>query len=1195
MRVRFILGRAGMGKTRYCLNAIREELKRSQTGPPLLFLTPEQATFEMSRALLREGDVPGYCRAHVLSFRRLAYHVFAEVGGPALPAAGDLAKQMILARILEKNEEKLQVFRRSARRPGMAATLASVVTELHRYRCGREQIEEQMLSLEEDDKGDSTLCLKLKDILLICDAYHAWLAKSGRYSDPDDFLDLLADKLPESTFARGAHVWVDGFAGFTPQELHVLERLMAQAEEFEIALCLDPAALRSLPDSPRDLRPTRLFHQTEETYLRVMGICRGAGYDVEQVKLPRTGQSTRFDSRPAFAHLERQIFSISRAPQKGRPEGITLAEAANPRAEVDAVARTILTLCKDHDYRYRDIAVIVRDFAGYHELVSACFADYGIPYFLDRRREVTHHPLIELARSAVRVAAGDWPSEDVIRFLKTDLARVPRRDIDLLENYVLEHGIEGTRWYDDEAWRYRRARNIEEIPEYREGDEAIAEINRIRDEATKFLRAFCERLTGKEHSARERMAGPPGPRAARGDLREVECSARERTEALFGLLKDLKVAEQIEAWREEAEMSDRLDEAAELAQIWNDLLNLLDELVKVLGDETMSVADYADVLDSGLEGMTLGLVPPALDQVLVGSIDRSRHPDLRAALVIGVGEGVLPKVRMQDPIFTDRERYDLAEGGLQLGPTSEEQLYRERFLGYIAFTRPRDFLWISYPAADGAGKRLNPSIFIEEARRLFPDLETAKFGATEPRETLDAVWNESHLAAAAARAFRVGGEGGDDWRAAYNEILAGTKADHPGAARILSSLFYSNAAETLPARTARQIYRDNILVGSASQFETYRACPFQYFARYVLGLEKRELFELSAIDLGSLYHGVLKRVFDWVIQEGIDLAAINPAMVMKQVDEAVEALAPNLKSEILLGDGRSEYVKNDSRRLLKDLLSALRRQASDADFKPAACELSFGGADADLPAIEFGDGVKVKVRGRVDRVDIAASGARKLVRVIDYKSTGGPVPLYLLASGLHLQLPTYLIALREKGQRKFGKGLVPAGAFLQPIRPSGAGDIPMEGANEVPPLGEQPERYKARGFFDERFAGALDRAVEPGRFSRHFSFQVLKDGKGFRKDGDQLPAGLLDAILDLAERHIRDIAGHVLAGDAPITPYRMGTETACAMCDYHGVCRFEAVHNRYRDIPRTPKEELTVRLAEGADALWQEMSQKKSE
>ncbi|NOZ19495.1 MAG: helicase-exonuclease AddAB subunit AddB [Planctomycetes bacterium] len=1173
MRTRFILGRAGTGKTHYCLNAIREELKRSQAGPPLLFLVPEQATFEMGRALLREGDLPGYSRAHVLSFRRLAYHVFSEVGGPALPPAGNLAKEMILARILAdlKKGKELKVFGASAAKPGMAETLTPVITELHRYRCGSEQIEEQIVALEEQGNGDSILCLKLKDILLIHDAYHAWLRKSGIYSDPDDFLDLLADKLPSSAFVRGAHVWVDGFAGFTPQELRVLEKLIAQSGEFEIALCLDPAALDALPDSPQDLRATRLFHQTEETYLHVRGICRNAGREIEQIKLPRTGQPTRFDGRPALAHLERQVFHVAPKARKGRPEEITLAEAATPRAEVDAAARMVLSLCKEQNYRYRDIAVILRDFSGYHELVSAYFVEHGIPYFIDRRREVTQHPLIEMIRSAVRVAAENWPSDAVIQFLKTDLARIPRPDVDYLENYVLEHGIEGTRWYDDAEWRYRRTRDIEESPEYKKGDVKTVEINRIRRAATQVLRTFHERVAGKEHSV------------------------REMTQALFDLLEDVHAAEQIDQWRAAAETAERLNEAAEHGQVWNGLLTLLDELVKVLGDEAMSIADYADILDAGLEGMTLGLVPPALDQVLVGSIDRSRHPDLRAALVIGVGEQILPRVRSQDPIFTDRERDALAAAGLHLGPTSEEQLYRERFLGYIAFTRPRNFLWVSYPASDDSGKKRNPSIFVEQLRRCLPDIETVKLEAMGPCRKLDAVWSESQLASAVALTFRRGAEGAGDWRAAYNEILTG--GEHPAAARVLGSLFYSNAAQKLPAKATARLYPDNTLIGSASQFETYRACPFKYFARYVLGLEARELFDLSALDLGSFYHGVLDRVFGWIIKNGIDLAEVDAKKVMKQVDEAIDALAPNLKSEILLSDGRSEFVKSDSRRLLKDLVSVMRLQAGDTDFKPAACELSFGGRDSDLPPLEMraGGKAKVRIRGRIDRVDLAVSGGSKLVRVTDYKSTGRSLPLYVLVPGLHLQLPTYLIALRQKGQGKFGKGIVPAAAFLQPIRPEGATAMPLEGMADVPPLGEQPARFKARGFFDEQFAEVLDHAAEPGGYSRHFSFQILKSRKGFRKDGDQLPAGLLDALLDLAERHIMDIAEHVLAGDVPITPYRMGTETPCALCDYKGVCRFDAVHNRYRDIPKTSKEELTARLAEGADGIWQKVNQKRSE
>lgn len=1168
MSVRFILGRAGSGKTQYCLQAVRERLQESQEGEPLALLVPEQATFEMSRALLGGGALPGYCRSHVLSFRRLAHHVFTEVGGPSLPPAGSVARQMIIARILAQNEKKLLVFRPSARTPGLAARLASLITEVHRHRWSRERITGQLGLLRERGAGRSLLSLKLQDVLLVHDAYHDWL--SERYSDPDDFLDLLADKVPQSALVADAHVWVDGFAGFTPQEYHVLEKMIGQARQFEVALCLDPAEIGDLPESPADLDRTRLFHPTEETYLTLRAMCRRLGKEVETVALPRPGQETRFSRRPALAHVEKEIFNFPSRPRSGGHEEIALVEAADPRAEVDAAAREILRLCKEENYRYRDIALIVRDFDNYHELVNATFSGYGIPCFVDRRREVTHHPLVELVRSAARVAAEDWPTEAVIQYLKTDLAPLGREEADVLENYVLEHGITGRRWHDGEKWLYRRTPDLEEAPLRPEEESDLETVNRLRDKGTAELREFHDRTAGKPHSARE-IAG-----------------------ALFRLLEDLGAAERIETWRTEAERRGDLDLAAEHAQIWNDLLALLDEMVDVLGETPMTISEYADVLDAGLSGMTLGLVPPVVDQVLVGSIERSRHPDIRAALVVGVGEGILPKRRSQDPIFTDGEREQLAKDGVPIGLTAETHAYHERFLAYIAFTRPKDYLWISYPTADLSGKKLNASLFVDYLSQCLGGMTPQKVGAQDCRERLDAVWTKPQLASAVAHAFRQGGRGLADWRAAYNEVLARPGGADAATRRVLSSLLYSNSTRPLPKAIIEMAYPDRTIPGSASQFQAFRACPFQYFARHILRLKTREPHVLLPHDIGSLHHAVLRQVFVRIIGDGLDLRKMPVERARQLVDAAVDNIAPRVKSEILLSDGRGEYIKNDCRRVLRDLIAVMVAQARVTEFQPAACELDFGGRSGGLPAleIELPHGFTIRIRGRMDRVDIADLKGARAVRVIDYKSSAGAAPLFRIVHGLHLQLPLYLVALKEKGQVKFRTALVPAGAFLQPITPQGMEESSAGEAQEVPPLCEEPRRYKPRGFFKEEFIEALDGSVGPAEWSQYLPLYVNKDGKPGAK-GDWLPGLAVDRILDLAVRHIRDIGERLCAGEMPITPYRIGRETPCAQCDYAGVCRFSPAEGKHRELRRGTRKEWMEMLLTDPETLWREVLQKK--
>ena len=147
--------------------------------------------------------------------------------------------------------------------------------------------------------------------------------------------------------------------------------------------------------------------------------------------------------------------------------------------------------------------------------------------------------------------------------------------------------------------------------------------------------------------------------------------------------------------------------------------------------EPLPLREWLPILEAGLTGLTVGVIPPALDQVLIGAIDRSRNPDIRLALVLGMNETVFPAPPQSSVLLTDSDRVELEKQGISLS-TARQQLGQERYYGYVACTRARQRLVLTYCAADAAGKPLNPSPFLSHFRQLFPTLEFEKFPQTLP-------------------------------------------------------------------------------------------------------------------------------------------------------------------------------------------------------------------------------------------------------------------------------------------------------------------------------------------------------------------------------------------------------------------------------------------------------------------------------
>jgi len=1150
LALRFILGRAGTGKTRLCLEEIRKELRQAPDGPPLVFLVPEQATFQTEYALALTPGLSGMFRAQVLSFRRLAWRVFSEVGGAARPHVGDVGKRMMLARILARRRNELRLFGRAAGQYGFSGTLAGVLSELKTYLVTPEALEQAVRMLPGTAETDS-LQAKLEDLRLLYTDFERELA--GKYIDPDDYLTLLAAQLGESSTLRAAEVWVDGFAGFTPQEYAVLEALLKAAARVNVALCLDPRSGRR-----EDLE---LFQVTRDTRARLAELARKNGVELER-PVELAGPPARFRANPALAHLEREFFRRPTKKFAGPPENLRLVAAASRRAEVEGAAREILRLSRERGWRWRDVSLVVRNLADYHELVATVFADYGIPCFIDRKRPVRHHPLVELIRSALETVTENWTYDPVFRYLKTDLVPVSRGDVDLLENYVLAHGIKGAKWADPEDWHYRRSDALNRpvpngtgAPAPSDRDRYLREkVNRIRRRAARHLLDFQRRVQ------------------AAGTVREL-------TAALYDLLSDLDVPGRIEEWSREAETEGRLEAAREHRQLWDGVVELLDQVVETLGDEALTPEEYGRILDSGMDGLQLALIPPALDQVLVGSLERSRNPDIRAAFVLGVSEGVLPGRHGGTGLFTDREREVLLAAGLEVAPDTRRKVYEEQYLVYIALTRAGHYLWVSYPLADEEGGALAPSSVIPRLRELFPGLREETL-ALEPEGTapgadlpyVTAPGRTLGFLVTRLRDWKSGVTVDPVWWSVFNWFAA-----HAGwrerCAPVLAGLFYENREPRLDPELTPELYGSRLVV-SVSRLEEFRGCPFAHFARYALRLKERDVCRLAAPDIGLFFHAALKTFEDRLREAGMEWDALESADCTRLASAVVEELAPQLQSEVLLSSPRLRFLTGKLERVVERTAGVMAAHARHSRFQPVAVEVAFGpGRDVPGPAYPLPGGGSVELAGRIDRVDVAHTDNAAYLRVIDYKAGPRSLALDDVYYGLNLQLLVYLEAGLREAAALAGRECRPAGAFYFRVQ-----NPLLKGGTPVPPAEVAPRLLKAfrlQGLVldDPALLRLMDDAI--GSESAIVPAGLKQDGTVKKKPG-VVSAAQLERLQEHVRRVVAETAAEIQAGVVAIAPYRKGQANACRYCAFKPVCAFDPLleSNRYRQLRALTAGEL---------------------
>ena len=1168
MAVRLIAGRAGSGKTYWCQERICEALASNLVdGPRLIMLVPEQAALQMERGLLAMAPAKTLWRCEVLSFRRLAHRILNESDGPTPAILSPTGRQMALRYLIGRERKALREFSRVADRSGVIAAVARGITELLQECVSPDQLEagSKAVADEQDPSGP-----RLHDMALLYRAYLDYLGSER--VDPEGVLDLAMSRLDSATWLSNTQIWIDGFAGLTQQQVRMIVALASRTIQVDIALLLDPDRGQAC-EAGSPLDELSLFARTERTWFALVAAMREAGVPIEKPVFLKSPGLRRFARAPLLERIENKLFGIPESgPQAGHMPapgdahpGIRFVEAGNRRAEVTAAVGEIVDLVQrtQSPLRYRDISIIVRDLEPYHKLISTALRARNIPFFIDRRRPTHHHALIQFVRAALALHGQGPFDKPIVGMLKSGLSGLADEAGDALENYLLAYGLASPDAWN-EPWTYavipERGQRRKSASGSRHGEaDVAAPVDQLR-------RILREKI-GEWWPATGKQPGRP--------------ACRTWVRRLYELLERFGVGDRVASWCDEATDRGDLDEAGEHEQIWSNLIKLLEEVNETLGDETMTARQFRDVLESGLSEFTLGLVPATLDQVLVSSIERSRHPPVRAVFVLGFNDGQFPARHGEDSILGDEERSLLEHAGIELGRSRTGRLLDERMLAYVAFTRPSEVLWISYSESDESGKALSPSPFWPHLQAVVPEVPIESPKTDSPT----AISSTGQLVAAVASHMRAWCESQDTveasrpqsaqeadyatWLSLYNwarstEPIAGPLRE------ALKSLLPAKKATLSPAAVAalwRPPYHTSV-----TRLESFAKCPFQHFAEYGLRLTPRPVHEIAAVDMGRLYHLILEQFVNELMETGSSLSEMSPGKIAESLSRLCRTVVPQYAEAIRM---EQHELRAAVRRGERELPPAVRGGPSGtgrSPLQPIATETTFGDKpDDDLPALELrlsGDRT-VLLSGVIDRIDAVRSGNVSLAAVFDYKrSIGQRLRLDEVYHGLALQLLAYLLVLRDHGERLTQASLTPGGAFYLPLLGSFER---VDHPNEANKAEFDPYKsFRPRGVIDFDWIDALDPNSKAGWSSTFSVFRTTKGEIGNIGSTDAVGSGAMPRLLDHVRRKMVELAEDWLAGNIAVAPSRLGKETPCPTCLYGGVCRIEYATRECRTL-RTMK------------------------
>ena len=1120
VKARFLLGPAGSGKTFRCLAEIRAVLKAAPDGDPLVLLAPKQATFQLERQLLATPDLAGTTRLRIFSFDRLAGWVLEQLRRTPPALLSEEGRIMVLRALLRRHQAELPLFGGSVSRPGFAREAGKLLAELQEHGFSATR----MLSLAEKAELGSELRAKLRDLACLQREYAGWL-KEHALQDANCALDFATAALQEPA-ARNhpalalAGLWLDGFAEMTPQEQGLLAAIIPCSTEATLAFCLgteaaaDSARLSIWSPIGKNFRQLRArLENLPDCRLTVETLANGP-------------TNSRFAGNPVLARLEANWAKVP-TPAAGTPAAagaLQLVSCPNPEAEAVYAAREILRFVRQGG-RYRDCAVLVRGLEPYHQTLARVFRRYQIPFFLDRRESVAHHPLAELTRNALRTVAFDWQAEDWFAALKAGFSGVAEERIDELENTALEYGWHGKKWHEP-----------------------------LPSETGEPLRLLV--LPPFERLARRLPENPTGT---------------ELAAAVRALWEDLEAGETLDRRAQEEPL-------AAHGTVWDQMNAWLKNVELAFPREAMPLADWLPVLEAGLMNLTVGVIPPALDEVLIGAIDRARNPDLQCAFVLGVNESVFPAPPEAPVILTATDREALELQNASLGPDIFDRISREHYLGYIACTRAEDRLAVTFARQDAAGQAQNPSAFITQIQKLFPELAVTEFAWPFAGAAGSQAEQACELVAPLVQIRSAGAlpAGDSNW----GRLLA-RPALQP-LAEALGQLAGPGTDEQVSPALAEKIY-GSTLRSSVSRLEEFAQCPFRFFVHSGLQAGERKQFELDARERGSFQHEVLDGFHRELQAEGKRWRDLTPAEARQRIARIAAAVAAGgYREGLMRHSAQTRFTARMLAEPLQEFVATLVAwMQGQYGFDPLETEFGFGFPTSVAPAWEIGlaNGRKLALRGRIDRIDVCRDGDRTLVAVMDYKSSQRKLDPVLMEHGVQLQLAAYLAAIGGWPAEILGaQNLVPAGMFYVNLR----GQHPGGGSrNEVLQDTEGARTaWKHSGRLDAAWLKNFDR--RPGvTKGDQFHFKFNKDGKTLGKGSEAWPAPAFRQLLQDVAARLQATGEKIYAGGAAVDPYRKGTTAACDHCDYRAVCRIDPWTHEWRVLRAAGAEETAKEVSEG--------------
>lgn len=1116
MSLRLICGRTGTGKSEYCLKEILQNLNKTKK---IYIITPEQFSYEQEKKLLHKYKAGAISNAEVLSFKRMAYRVSNEVGGVTKTNLSDSGKAMIIHNIISNKKNDFKFIGKSSQNIEMIETQ---ITEFKKHCIKIEDINKAI-----EETKDNYLKAKLKDMSKVYEEFQKKI--EGNYIEENDILTILAEQLDYTDMFKDTIIYIDEFIGFTKQEYRIIEKLLKQAKQVNITINADNLDMGTNQE-------TDIFYLNKQTADKLLYLARNNNIECEKTIFFSENYKSK---NQELKHLEKNIYETIYTRYDKNVENIQLFLANNSYSEVENVAKQIIKLVKEEKYKYKDITIVTKNLEEYSTLFKAIFNEYDIPIFIDEKKQLTQNLFIKYIISILDIFAKNWSYDSVINYIKTGFTKIDTDDIYVFENYTRKWGIKGSKWYIGE-WNFK-----DETEENREQIEYIKELRKkIVDPLVKL---------------KQNMQGIK--------------TASQITKGLYEFLIENGIDKIIIKNKEMLEKEGYIEQANEQELAWNIVISLFDEIILIFGEENITFEKYLELLRVGLNNSGLGRIPQTQDKVIIGDIDRTKSGNIKVAFMLGINDGVYPTINKKEGFLNDIDRENLKNNGIELAKGTLDKIYEDRFSIYKAFMIPEEKLYLSYVSSNIDGMPLRPSVLITKIKKIFLKLEEKsdiledKSEILTKKSTFMSLINE-------LRKFRDGERIDEIWFQVFNYYNLEDEYKEKLSSAI-NALNYNNKPQELSKENIEKLYGDTLNT-SVSRLEQYRSCPFSYYLKYGLKLSDKDNFKIQSIDTGTFMHETIDDFFNIVRQKELKVKELEDEEIKIIISKIIEEKLQLSKNYIFSSSDKYIVLTNRLKRVIFKSMKYIIESLRNSDFELYGNEMEFKeGKEYEPIVLNLENNKKVKITGKIDRIDIAKTIDGNYMRIIDYKSSIKNIDLNEVIAGIQIQLLTYLDATCKIEE------LMPAGIlYFNLIDPVIKSDRPI--SNEYIEE-ELKKKFKMQGLIlaDVKVVKMMDKNLNVGQ-SQVVPAYIDKEGNLSKGRSNAVTKEQFEDLQKYTNKIIKEISEEILSGNIKLEPYYnvKNKKTPCEYCNYKSICNFNPGEcgNKYKYIGRQEKEEILEQI-----------------